>query len=104
MQATQFSPGMKPQTPGLGNPEIVGVRKHFNTRKIILFLLFPCYLHRRRRRKEKQSSSFCELGITFRKGVSKGRTSFLCSRFGPLAATCSLCPLLLPLASSALRV
>lgn len=43
MRATQFSPGMKLQTLGLGNPEIVAVRKHFNTREIVLFLLF--FLH-----------------------------------------------------------
>lgn len=44
MQTTSFSPGIKLQMLGLGNPEIIAVRKHFSTSKIILFLLFPYYL------------------------------------------------------------
>lgn len=69
---------------GLGNPEIAAVRKHFSTREIVLFLLFPCCLYRRQKR--NKPPALMSLLLFFSKGVTRGEFSLLCERFGLLIA------------------
>lgn len=83
MQATQFSPGMKLQMSHLRNPEIVAVRKHFNIREIVLFLLFCFHVtyteEEKKKEKRKKPTSFYELDITFSgKVYLREEFSFLC--------------------------
>lgn len=49
-----FFPGMKLQMKGLRNPEIVLVRKHFNNREIIHFLLLCFQALTQKKKKEKK--------------------------------------------------
>lgn len=63
---------MKLQLSGLWNPEIVAVRKRFNIREIIPFLLFcfhVTYAEEEKEGKIKKPTSFYELDITVSGGV-----------------------------------
>lgn len=86
---------MKLQMSGLGNPEIVAVRKHFNTREIILLLLFcfhVAYTEEEKNEKRNKPPAFMSLMLLWQERYISGKNflSFAKGLGYLLLCTCSL--------------
>lgn len=81
------------ETANVGNLEIVAVRKHFNTREIILFHLFCFHLLIRRKKKQKRNKlpAFMSLILLFQERYISGKNfpSFAKGLDYLLLCTCS---------------